>query len=250
MLKRILVIGDSYASAGRNQNLFSKSTSQTFWSTNEPVWTNLLQDHYECGMTIFGYGGQSWWFSYQMFEDWKELSPDQWKETDTVIFLHTHWLRFNSRNRLVPGNLSRVDCDPSEEKELETNIDALKKYETFLMDKKFHMWCQNRFFSTLSDVFQEKKIINLSCFPQIIKHTDFLKISAGTVVTPDLGTISFGEFIRRPNGPFYDDRMAHLSLENHKILADHLIRFVDDYQLGIREIPVESFRQGFLNPPS
>lgn len=254
MPERILIIGDSYGAAGRSVNFFMPAPRMSVLHSdiNTPgphiCWPDLLQDHYGCEMTICSYAGKSWWFSYQMFERWKSLNPEQWQETDLVIFLHTHWARFNSSNRLISGH---SPMGPSlgmigEESEAERLWESLKYYELDLYDNEFHRWCQNRFFAMLPEIFAGKKLINFACFEEVSRDTDYSKISIGTTVMLDLNTVSFGELDARPVR-INDRRICHLSTENHYVLVQHLINLIDDYRQGPVNLPLSSFRQGFLD---
>lgn len=246
-MKRILVIGDSYGAAGRHENFFMPEFSSPTVST---FWGDLLQDHYSCNMTTCAYGGKSWWFSFQMFEQWRRLNRAQWRETDLVIFLHTDHGRFNSSNHLVPGNstMGIFGCKPEEEKQAKQIRESLKYYELDLYDNTFNHWCQNRFFSTLADAFVGKRIIHIACFEETIKSTNYSFITPGAVVMLALNTISFGECKQDPRiHGLRDTRTAHLSEENHHVLTQHLIKIIDDYRDGPIDIPLSSFRQGFYD---
>ena len=254
MPERILIIGDSYGAAGRSNSFFMPSSWLSVLHTDKKTggpyvcWTDLLQDHYRCAMNICSYAGKSWWFSYRMFERWKSLCTEQWQETDTVIFLHTHWARFNSSNRLVSGHspMGPSHCEPGEESESRRIWETLKLYELDLYDDEFNHWCQNRFFSMLPGIFAGKRLINLACFEEVVRDTDYANIAVGSMVMQDLAGISFGEFDRRPD-QFHDPRVCHLSTDNHHTLVQHLINFIDDYQPGPVQMPLSSFRQGFLD---
>lgn len=253
-----MIIGDSYGGIGRKNNFFTEGFNFSIHVTDNSredyrvVWTDLLQDHYDCAMTICSYGGKSWWFSYCMFEKWKALNPIEWNETDAVILLHTLWGRFNSSNRLIPGHSSmgpaRHTTD-NEQYEAKKIVEVLEQYEAVLYDDQFYKWCQTQYFSILPTVFCGKKVINFACFGQVVNLEDFLKIKIGTIIDLDLGAISFGELNTKKQPVFLKDpRAGHFSEENHRVLSSQLIRLLDDYQEGVVHMPLSLFKQGFLDP--
>ena len=67
-MKNIVIIGDSYAAAGRKEsNVFSEInlyfiTNPSSDSCEYIAWTDLIADHYGYKTKSFAYGGKSWWF--------------------------------------------------------------------------------------------------------------------------------------------------------------------------------------------
>ena len=243
-MTNMVIIGDSFASWGSELSLFKdwKGPPDIIYSTlpgNSPAWTQLVADHYNSDLKLFGYVGKSWWFSYSQFEKWKHCFPIIWENTDVVIMIHTWHLRFNSSEVPVPGNIH----DPASD-----NItDALKQYQVYLQDEDFDEWAQDQFFKSLPVVFNNKKLINMPVMPITAERKNYTEIAAGTTICDSLYNISLEEYKNNAKKfDLVDIRMCHLSPQNHVVLANELINIVDNYNPGPVSFRPNMFHKAFI----
>ena len=249
-MKNIVIIGDSYAAAGRKEsNVFSEInlyfiTNPYSDSCEYIAWTDLIADHYGYKTKSFAYGGKSWWFSYSKFEQWKHQNPEQWELTDLVIFAHTDYSRLNSSDTNVP-NMPTDTVSFYKSSDIGT---AIKMWHAYLYDREFQRWAQQQFFKSLSDFGKDKKIIHMC----MMRHGDrdelgYDTINNGVVVLDSLFDISSGEF---KNGcfpdNFMDKRFCHFSPQNHVVLANELINIVDNYNPGPVSFRPNMFHKAFI----
>ena len=266
-INRIIIIGDSFGACGDHNDAFLPTPSELYftqtstWGVYGPpktfhTWSDYLKEHYQCEMNIFAYGGKSWWFSYQMFERWKQENIKLWKKTDLVIFLHTDPRRFNSQDHLVPGHSSQgpvSTCDRVGKNTISSvstqKHTALKYHELDLYDEQFNLWAYDRFIESFPRIFKNKKMLNFTCFNYNVEQTRYCDIPVGSVVVrPSLSEISLNEYKKSVAGiPINDQRPGHFSQPNHDVFFQYLVDLIDNYQPGRFEIPLTSFESEIIN---
>ena len=241
-MKNIVIIGDSFAACSSNIDIKAwRGWGDLRYAATHPVWPDIVADHYNYSLKLFGFIGKSWWFSYWQFEKWRQENPTEWKKTDLVIVVHTDFSRLNSSHSDVPNMLVTARSSPVKVRQ------ALEQFYIHLHDTPFSKWAQQQFFKMLVKLCKNKKIINIPVKDYLLDEPAYRKCKAGVVVMKDLYTISLEEWVNPKHHLGVEDfRICHFSPQNHVVLANELINIVDNYKPGPTSFRPNMFHKAFI----
>jgi hypothetical protein len=224
MKPAILFFGDSYANCGRNS---FKDCNQTV-DTSYPVWEDILADYLGMDQMIFGYGGASWWFSRCRMLDYFRHNFDALGRVEVVVALHTNSSRINSSHR-----------------EIIQDVEYNHYYASEAYDQRFHDWAQKQWFREFSNIFRDKKIINIFCYPLNTQQSSDLPHDTdlrGMIVEDPMIHVTVSEFAGTRRQIDYaiansndmpgnkNPHHNHMNAHNHRVLADQLVGLINDYK--------------------
>jgi hypothetical protein len=229
--KYIAFVGDSFCATYNRNNQQCVELNQS--NLSDSAYTGIVSDHYGCNVAPYGWGGKSWWFSWNRFwKDW-EFRLD---ELEAIVFTHTDYNRINSSDPDLPL-MANYSAGP------DYLVHANQEYFKYIHDRDFNIWAQEQYFKLLKEKVDKIKTVHLLCFTDTINKSHLLP---GVVFITPLMHISIGEvrgsqkqILRAMN----DQRANHLNDYNNRILADTIIHALDNYTPGQYPLPVEKFEQ-------
>jgi hypothetical protein len=235
------IFGDSFA-----QDTSIRWSNE--WSDVGPSWIDYLRNTNQYSIINHALGGTSTYWSKKIFDQ-------HYKNFDKIIFIATFPCRRITFNKLPEGctqitntfyNASSV-FDIIENKKQFNSYNLIEK--TFLMAvRDYYLYIQNDHFDhtmhlLMLDDIKEKRpdAILIPAFPSSIPSLD----NAGSSTLLDISqkdTLHFGLGEHIPNSSTATDaRKCHLNEENHKILADKILKF-------LQGDPVYLNKNDFVNP--
>jgi len=200
-------------------------------------WTGLVADSLGCNLAPYGFGGRSWWYSWQKFwHDWHHRLD----ELEAVIFTHTFADRINNSVDNDLPHLALHDGFDDTEK-----IQAWKYYTTYIKDNHFQTWCQQQYFRHIREVMPDVPQMHFFAFNLPTPET--CEILPGVKFTTPLFLLSAAETrIKDPkkisNTPF-DERANHFNEHNNRAMADLVLTAAQHYRPGAYPIPHLDFYQ-------
>ena len=222
-MKTIFVFGDSYADP-------NSTSSPANSGDADNTYVKLLSNYYNCPVINTGKGGASNEYIIEKFFD----TVEQIKENDIVIFLPTwhgrRWLieelpalsAYMNLTKFI-GGVAGHGRELSEEEISYCAEVFLKSLDSF-EERKSKVYIK-MMLSTLSE-YQRKigfKSIVVNTFAENEKYDNFINTSGR------LYLVNGGEFadIKNFHENYRDFRINHLSLVNHAILAEKIIKAIE-----------------------
>ena len=230
--KYIAFVGDSFcATYGSGTPLININQGHS----ENPAYTTLVTDHYQCNVAPYGFGGKSWWYSWSKFwKDW-HFRLDQ---LEAIVFVHTNNDRINSAVSedfpLMQGHSFGAPRGMAQ---------VAEDYFKYIHDHNFSMWAQEHYFKMIKEKFNNIKTVHLHCFPH---STTLSHCLPGVVFNTPLIHISIGEVRgsqKKIIKSLSDGRSNHLNPHNNQVLADIVIHALDNYTPGQYKLPIEKFDQ-------
>lgn len=207
-------------------------------SGKKSSWPSLVIDGMaDRGLAHYGFGGRSWWYSWQRFwRDWR----DRLGKLDMVIFVHTSANRINNS---VDDNLPHVNLlggFGDTEK-----MQAWKYHTAYILDHEFQRWCQQQYFRHIREVMPDVPQMHFFAFDLPTPET--CEILPGMKFTTPLFLLSAAETgIKNPKkipDPPFDERCNHFNDHNNHAMADLVLTAALDYRPGAYPIPHLDFYQ-------
>lgn len=239
--KYVAFVGDSFCAhvdKARFAQWSKFGYDMRFRSKTDGVsWTGLVADSLGCNLAPYGFGGRSWWYSWQKFwHDWHHRLD----ELEAVIFTHTWADRINNSVDNDLPHLTYKDSFDDKEK-----IQALKYYITYIKDHQFQRWCQQQYFRHIREVMPDVPQMHFFAFNLPTPET--CEILPGMKFTTPLVLLSAAETrIKDPKTfqlPTLDERVNHFNEHNNRAMADLVLAAVQDYRPGAYPIPHLDFYQ-------
>ena len=218
------------------------------WADIGPSWIDCIRNTAEYQITNFSNSATSTYWSKKLFDQ-------HYKNFDKIIFVVTFPCRRITFNKLPDGcnqitntfyNSSTV-FDIIDDKKKFNNYNSIE--QNFLMAvRDYYLYIQNDYFDTvihslMLDDIKEKRpdTVLIPAFPSSIPSLD--KIGSSPLLTiSQIDTLHFGLGEHIPNSAdIADARKCHISEENHRILADQIIKF-------LQGTPVYLNKHDFVNP--
>ena len=237
----LAIFGDSFAHDTSPQ-------WEVEWADIGPSWIDHIQNTTNYQITNFASSGTSTYWSKKLFDQ-------HYKNFDKIIFVVTFPCRRITFDKLPDGcneinktfyNLSSV-FSIIEDKKKFNNYNLIEK--NFLMAvRDYYLYIQNDQFdytihSLILDDVKEKRpdSVLIPAFPSSIPSLD----TAGSSTLLDISqkdTLYFGLGENMPNSPeLHDARKCHMNEENHKILADQILKFLQGDSVYLN-------KNDFVNP--
>jgi len=214
-MKNIIISGDSFCS-------------------DATAWPSALAQALDRRLICYTEGaGQSWWAAREWLLN---LEADDLAACDIMIFVHTNADRIPTTNTMI----GRVDYSATPKTELELAIQA---YYQHIYDPAFVRWAQQSWFKEISEIYAQKYLVHLHCFPWTLGYRGYLR---GLNVTTNLTALSLNEIGAVELSLFHDDRSNHLNLHNNHALADQLTNFIRQRAMGDHALDHSKFQQKTL----
>jgi hypothetical protein len=243
MVKDIAFVGDSFCAdyeRDRAELAFDAikmgQPGQGYWA-GETCWTTELARRLGYRAAPFGFGGQSWWHSRQMFYQhyWSNPKVDQ-NQLQAIVFCHTNQDRIN---RVDGQGLHAHDLSKHESQ-------GLDYYYKNIHDWDFAKWARDQWFVEIGRTFAGIKTVHLFCFDQGPSVVDQWTALPGVRMINPLVWIMVGELIG--NKKYIDHttshgeyRCNHLSTANNLRLADIVYQAITDYAPGDQVLDLSVF---------
>lgn len=239
----VAILGDSFAAhisaehwnqwrqAGRDMGFRSRSDS--------PAWPSLVADQLELNLAPYGFGGRSWWWSWQRF--WNDWHQDL-RRLDAIVFLHTGYDRINNGMDPKLPHILNMPTSFYQSHPID-KVQAMESYFLHVHDTDFQRWAQQQFFRYLRDALPPMKILHFFCLSVPTPAT--CDLLPGMVFRTPLLLLSAAEYedTRPKHWPFPDMRANHFNEHNNQALANLICRSIEHYQPGIYEIDHREFYQ-------
>lgn len=252
MIKDIAFVGDSYCAGlepGRAEIAFHAGhmgwQGQPIVTPGSPCWTTELAHRLGYRVLNFGFGGQSWWHSRQMFYQhyWHNPEFDQ-SQLEAIVFCHT------SCSRIPRVNASALWQPDLSKKE----IRGLEYYYSHVYEREHAYWIRDQWFHEIARTFAHVKTVHLFCFdcaPQTPGVSSNLtaeqwSLLPGVRMCEPLIWISLGELPYNTKKQVdhhleHDDRYNHLNASNNLHLADRIYRALTNYVPGDHSLNLQDF---------
>jgi hypothetical protein len=243
----IAFIGDSFCAGIDYEKNQSFMHPQSPWYKHPrslfpgPCWPSLVADGMGLNLAPYGFGGRSWWYSWQIFwNDWRH----RLKDIAVAVFVHTECRRINHAitNDLPLGVL--IDSSFSWPKE---KIQAVKYFRAYIEDEDFQRWSQRQFFHHIADVMPDVKMIHYFCFNRPSEKT--LATLPGIKFTTPLVCLSAAQYeidttlTYFPSDFFIGHKQAnHFSAHNNQALASVTLNAIKTLDPGSYAIPWDDFQ--------
>lgn len=197
-------------------------------------WPGLVVDALDCNLAPYGFGGRSWWYSWQRFwRDWK----DRLDELEAVVFCHTDFMRMNNA---VYDDLPHVARWTQREIEVSSIYQAVELWHRHLVDEDFQRWCHQQFLRNLGNLMPDIKMVHF--FSITFPSEETMAVLPGVKFATPLVVFSGAEDSIMPGrGPQKDLRANHFNDNNNRILASAVIDVLNDYEPGIRDLDWKVF---------
>lgn len=232
--KYIAIVGDSFCGAiDREQNIdFQFSPVRVLFSG--PTWPSLVADGMKLNLAPYGFGGRSWWYSWQKFwQDWQ----GRLRDLEAVIFCHSHWDRINNA---ITDDLPHITHASILKDSTPDQIQAIKYHYAYLYDPDFQKWSQRQFFRHIRDSLPSIKMVHFFCFnrpsaetcstlPGVIFNTPLMSLSLA-----ETGTLNWP-----PND--VDPRANHLNSKNNQAIARLALSALNELSDGYHDLPYRDF---------
>lgn len=214
-MKNIIISGDSFCSDASG-------------------WPSALAQILDRRLICYTEGsGQSWWAAREWLVG---LDLEELAACDIMIFLHTNADRIPTANTMI----GRVDHSATPESELEL---AIKAYHRHIHDPAFLRWAQQSWFKEISEVYSQKYLVHLHCFPWTLEYRNHLH---GLNVITNLTALSLNEIGAARFSLYHDDRSNHLNQHNNHALANQLAEFIKQRIVGDYALDHRQFQQKTL----
>ena len=227
----IAFVGDSFCSSSK----FSLNLEPRFISsqskTSDPTFINQIAESTEYNVYSFGYGGKSWWFSRCQFVKALDSIPRKKfrDQLEVIVFFHTNPGRIN--------NAYNYDLDNTP-----SGDPAINSYYKHIFDQDFHKWAQQHWFREINQNWNQIKTIHFHSFTETLEYSHLLP---GVVYNTPLIHVSVGELQGTKkeidNRLLTDTRWNHLNTKNNMVLADIIIRTIDNYCPGNYDLDLSEF---------
>jgi hypothetical protein len=247
MANTIIFVGDSYC-AWTDQSTydFSGQPQHQYYKKDSPGHPAIVSAHYRDDLFCYGYGGKSWWYSRNKFQQALKQNPAMLDTARAVVFCHTDAWRINSTNQTLttfhlPQNYGRWD---NQQNPWDVELaDASQLWLKHLCDLEFQEWAQQQYFRELAQQYTNIKTIHFHCLSHSVESSDLLP---GMVYTTPLCTISGGEpgakaIINDSKRRLTDTRANHMNAHNNWALAQVIIGAIDNYSPGQHTIDLSGF---------
>ena len=257
-MSNIIFVGDSFCSATDSQTWQQQqSRHQGYLPDGELGYPSLVAKHYGAKLHCFGYGGKSWWYSYQQYIKALAAQPTWWDDLVALVFCHTDSHRINTTDEELttthaPHIFPRSNCKSAVDQQLAS---AYEQYVRYLVDDDFQRWAHQQYFRELANTYgnplpipgaqRRVKTIHFHCFEDTVIMSGLLP---GRVFTTALNAISRCEFAGTDDEfikfvSTADHRANHLNTHNNQALAQVIIDSVDHYVEGESPINLSGFDQ-------
>lgn len=239
----IAVVGDSFGahiSPKHHDQWHLTKIDMSFRSrANGPAWPSLAADQLELNLAPYGFGGRSWWWSWQKF--WHDWYQDL-RRLDAIIFLHTGYERINNSVDLQLPHLLNAPTEFLQSCPVE-KVEAIKSYFLHIQDDDFQRWAQRQFFRYLRDILPPMKILHFFCMAVPTPAT--CDLLTGMVFRTPLLWLSAAEYTdtRPKKWPYPDLRANHFNDHNNQALADLICSSLEHYRPGVYDVPWKEFYQ-------
>ena len=230
---------------------FAHDTSprwDSIWSDIGPSWVDHIRNTNKYSITNFACSGTSTYWSKKLFDQ-------HYKNFDKIIFVVTFPCRRITFDKLPDGcnQITNTFYNSSsifnliEDKNKFNNYNLIE--QNFLMAvRDYYLYIQNDQFdhtihSLILDDITEKRpdAILIPAFPSSISSLDRLGSSTLLDISQK-DTLYFGLGENMPNSAkLADARKCHMNEENHKILADQILKF-------LQGVPVYLNKNDFVDP--
>lgn len=203
-----------------------------------PCWSSLVVDALKCNLAPYGFGGRSWWYSWQKFwRDWEHRLD----ELEAVIFCHTDFTRLNNaENDDIPHTFyfnSDEGCMGPK------TVQGLEFWHSHLLDIDFQRWCQQQFFQHLASLMLPFKMLHF--FSINFPSEKTLTTLPGIKFTLPLVLLSAAEddslLKDWASTGRHDLRANHFNDHNNKAMAWTVIDALEDYRPGVRALDINEF---------
>lgn len=214
-MNNIIIVGDSFCSSPEG-------------------WPKMLADMLELNLINFGDAGAHWWTQLHFLNT--EISHDDKKNTDVIIFCHTEMNRIPSRNNDVT-KVNRMNKKFSGD-----DIDqAVNLYYKYISDWKFLNWAQDKWFEEISNTWATiPKVIHLHSFPWTLDKIHMLK---GMNVSPSLAALCLNEVDAKLSSDIPITTLNHFNDNNNYVLSKEIKRLIDNYKETVVELDISKFDQ-------
>lgn len=244
MSKYIAFIGDSFCADynGFGPQLlldasYMKWKNQGAHNAKYLCWPSILAERLDCKIANFGFGGASWWHSWQLFITFCWDNPSFAREQlETIVFCHTNPDRINSLHHVssLPDQLDQYHSR------------GIEYYYRHLYDHSFGVWAQKQYFHEIKYLFSDIKTIHL--FSLHIDPTDipgFDQLPGIRFLNPliwiSVGELTGSESEIRFNIGAGETRINHLNEHNNRVLAEVLFQEIENYHVGNRTLDYDLF---------
>lgn len=202
-------------------------------------WMSEVGSKFKSDISVHGYGGRDWWYSWSKFQDeWQ----NNMHEIDTIVFCHTSESRIhNSWN----DDLIAL-AQPSNDKKAKEIVETYYKH---IYDRTFHKFAQLRYFKMLQEwslTIQHIKTIHFTCFGH---DHDMLATLPGTVFTTPLQHIAIGgltgtkkEIVESLTAHNPERLHNHFTKHNNIELGRQTALAIKHYEPGLRSLDMSKFK--------
>jgi hypothetical protein len=224
--KNIFFVGDSFC-ASYNRELFHKLGSRNSQYGKNNSYIDLVARHFNCILQPHGYGGKSWWWSRVRF--YRDLESIDLNSIFAIVFCHTDHKRINN---------SWNDNNELQHPDLSSEAKIFYKY---YYDNEFNKWACENWFKEINEKFADVKTVHFNCFRDTVELSRQLN---GVVINTPLIDLSLKEFPTSTNIRkmiLNDKRTNHFSSRNNQVLANYIIRHLENYTPGQYELNLSDF---------
>lgn len=225
-MKNIVFFGDSYCGYIENvNNLSNPPDHRGFSPKGSECWPSIVANSLKRNIIHHGYCGTGWFFQYVNFMKWKKNNPDEWKNTDMMVFC------FTNSNRIKSSNLEDINLFH------EGKLDICSRCWT---DNLFDRWSYEKIIDEAIKWFEGKKVVVFFNFFDEFWIKERLKNIISVCDTP-LFAITRSEVGKQALKKHIPNHYNHFNSHNNKVLANIVIEKLTNYQIGSFSINEELF---------
>lgn len=228
-MKNIVFVGDSYCAHSKYHTVPPESGKS--YAPDQVCWPDVVADTVERNPVLFGYGGRSWWFSYRRLREWQKDKPNEWADTDTMVFCLTN----ANRPKITNGIYLKQH---HEGQHLDT--------KHIWVEDEFDQWCYEKYTDEIAEWAKTRRVVVCFNFPEEWWIMDRLKSHAAVLDTP-LINISRSEIGEARIGVHIPDHANHMNDHNNRALAQQISSKILDYQPGMFELNDSLYQLPYKN---